>query len=254
MSFARVQDKAAQEFAPRAAGIGFWTDAQNDPIVAAIVAAIAAGRLRAGTKLGEEELGALFGLGRTRVRQALRALSFAGLVRLEPNRGAFVASPSLAEARAVYAARQLIEGEIVREAARHCTANDIRRLRAHCERQRAARHDQPRLIRLLSEFHLLLAEIGGNPVLAELVAQLLPRTALMQALYQPAGHGGGTCGVDHHLEIIRLMADGDADGAAAAMAAHLAGNLTELAEPPEAKGPVDLAAILRPYAAGASPA
>ncbi|MDQ2803589.1 MAG: GntR family transcriptional regulator, partial [Pseudomonadota bacterium] len=114
---------------------GFCTDAQTDVLVKAVTAAIAAGRLPAGTKLGEEELGRLFGIGRTRVRQALQLLGFAGLIALEPNRGAFVASPSLAEAHAVYAARRLIEGEIVRDATRHCTANDIRRLRAHCAAQ-----------------------------------------------------------------------------------------------------------------------
>ena len=89
-------------------------------------------------------------------------------MRLEPNRGAFVASPSLAEAEAVYAARRLIEVEILREATRHCTANDVRRLRAHCQAQEDARADQPRYIRLLSEFHMQIAEIGGNVVLTEL--------------------------------------------------------------------------------------
>lgn len=207
---------------------GFWAEAQNDPLVHAIIDAIAAGRLTAGTKLGEEELGALFGLGRTRVRQALLALSFAGLVRLEPNRGAFVASPSVAEAEAVYAARRLIEGEILRDATRHCTANDVRRLRVHCQAQEDARADQPHYIRLLSEFHILIAEIGGNVVLADLLSQLLPRTALMQALYRPEGEAGGVCPVDHHREIVRLMALGDEAGAAALMAAHLTGNLRTL--------------------------
>jgi DNA-binding GntR family transcriptional regulator len=222
---------------------GFWAEAQNDPLVRAIIDAIASGRLTAGTKLGEEELGALFGLGRTRVRQALRALSFAGLVRLAPNRGAFVASPSLEEAEAVYAARRLIEGDIVRGATRHCTANDVRRLRAHCQAQAEARSDQPRYIRLLSEFHLLIAEIGGNVVLAELLTQLLPRTALMQALYQPPGEGGGACPVDHHLEVVQLMAQGDEAGAVAAMAAHLTGNLRALEIPGETAA-CDLATAL----------
>ncbi|HET8996613.1 MAG TPA: GntR family transcriptional regulator [Acetobacteraceae bacterium] len=222
---------------------GFWAEVQNDELVSAVTDAIAAGRLTAGTKLGEEELGALFGLGRTRVRQALRTLAFAGLVQLEPNRGAFVACPSLEEAEAVYAARRLIEGEIVREATRHCTANDIRRLRAHCAAQAAAQAEQPAYLRLLSEFHLLIAEIGGNMVLAELLSGLVPRTALMQALYQPPGEGGGPCAVDHHLHIIQLMAAGDTEGAAAAMAAHLTINLRALdvgAGPPAA----DLAAAL----------
>ena len=222
---------------------GFWIDAQADPVVQAVMAAIAAGRLPAGTKLGEEELGRIFGIGRTRVRQGLYLLSFAGLVTLEPNRGAFVASPSLAEARAVYAARRLIESEIVRDATRHCTANDIRRLRAHCAVQEEARVDQNRFIRLLSEFHLLVADLGGNPVLAELLAQLLPRTALMQALYQPPGRGGGSCAVKHHLSIIQMMAKGDEEGVANAMCLHLTDNLMEL-RTSSAEQEVSLATVL----------
>lgn len=204
--------------------------------------AIAAGRLPAGSKLGEEELGRLFRCGRTRVRQALQRLAFAGLVHLEPNRGAFVASPTLDEAKELYAARRLIEAEIVREATRHCTANDVRRLRAHCREQEAARHDQSRFIRLLAEFHMLIAEIGGNAVLADILAQLMPRTALMQALYRP--NAGGACAVEDHLRLIETMTHGDPEAAAQAMHDHLSGSLAGLSLPPATARP-DLASVLR---------
>lgn len=104
-------------WAPRRVGV--WSGLGHDPIALAVTDAIAAGRLPAGSKLGEKELGRLFRCDRTRVRQALQHLAFAGLVRPEPNRGAFVASPTLEEAQALYAARRLIEAETVREAARH---------------------------------------------------------------------------------------------------------------------------------------
>jgi DNA-binding GntR family transcriptional regulator len=221
--------------------VGFWSGLGHDPIALAVTDAIAAGRLPAGSKLGEEELGRLFRCGRTRVRQALQRLAFASLVRLEPNRGAFVASPTLEEAQALYAARRLIEAEIVREATRHCTANDIRSLRAHCRKQQAARHDQSRFIRLLSEFHMLIAAIGGNTVLADILAQLTPRTALLQALYRP--HAGGACAVEDHLRLIDMMTRGDPEAAAQAMHDHLNGSLAGLSLPPAATRP-DLAIVL----------
>lgn len=226
-------------WAPRR--FGFWSGLGHDPIALAVTDAIAAGRLPAGSKLGEEELGRLFRCGRTRVRQALQRLAFAGLVRLEPNRGAFVASPTLEEAQSLYAARRLIEAEIVREATRDCTANDIRRLRAHCQEQEAARHDQSRFIRLLSEFHMLIAGIGGNAVLADILAQLMPRTAVIQALYRP--HAGGACAVEDHLRLIEMMARGDPEAAAQAMHDHLGGSLAGLSLPPAAARP-DLASVL----------
>jgi Bacterial regulatory proteins, gntR family len=89
-------------WAPRRGG--FWSGLGHDPIALAVTDAIAAGRLPACSKLGEEELERLFRCGRTRVRQTLQHLAFAGLARLEPNGGAFVASPTLEEAQALYAA------------------------------------------------------------------------------------------------------------------------------------------------------
>src|SRR6185369_11522111 len=66
-------------------------------------------RLGPGTKLSESEVGAIFGVSRTIVRAALQMLSFEGLVRTERNRGAFVANPTVEEARQVFASRRLIE-------------------------------------------------------------------------------------------------------------------------------------------------
>jgi DNA-binding GntR family transcriptional regulator len=228
----------------RPARRGLWAVPFSDPIADAVRGAICAGRLPAGTKLGEEEISRVFGVSRTLVRQALQRLSFARLVTLRQNRGAFVASPTIEEVEAVYAARRLIEGEIIAEATRHCTANDIRRLREHCELQTtAADRGRSRFIHLLGEFHLVLAEIGGNPVLVELLAQLIPRTALMQALYEMRELP--SCAIDDHRALIDLMAKGDPEKAAAAMRRHLSTNLDRLRVRSLPAAGIDLAAAFR---------
>src|SRR6266702_5768984 len=107
---------------------GILAGPSRDPIADAVQHAICEGRLPAGTRLGEEELCRIFGVSRTLVRQTLQRLSFAGLVSLRPNRGAFVAAPTLDDTAKAYAARRLIEADIIAEATRHCTANDIRGL------------------------------------------------------------------------------------------------------------------------------
>ena len=133
--------------------LGVWAGLASDPIADAVQEAICEGRLPAGTRLGEEELCRIFGVSRTLVRQALQRLGFAGLVTLRPNRSAFVASPTLDDTAAAYAARRLIEGDIIAEATRHCTANDIRTLRAHLRAQAEAeaRGQRSQLLRLLGE-------------------------------------------------------------------------------------------------------
>ncbi len=115
-------------------------------------------RLAPGTKLSESEVGALFDAGRTVVRSALRMLAFEGLLRIERNRGAFVANPSQDEARQLFAARRLIEPGIAASAAQRATSADIALLRVHLategrhmsERGASARRAE---IKASGEFH-----------------------------------------------------------------------------------------------------
>ena len=51
-------------------------------------------RVLPGMKLSEDEVGDIFGVGRTVVRQALRTLAHDGLLTIERNRGAFVTKPT----------------------------------------------------------------------------------------------------------------------------------------------------------------
>ena len=86
-------------------------------IVENLTRAIVEHRLLPGTKLAEQKLADHFGVSRTLVRQALFQLSQNRLIKLEPARGAFVATPSVAEARQVFAVRRMLEAEMVRDVA-----------------------------------------------------------------------------------------------------------------------------------------
>jgi DNA-binding GntR family transcriptional regulator len=93
----------------------------TDQIVLALTRAIVEHRLQPGTKLVEQKLADHFGVSRTLVRQALFQLSQKRLVTLEPARGAFVASPSVDEARQVFAVRRMLEAELTRAFVRAAT-------------------------------------------------------------------------------------------------------------------------------------
>ena len=90
-------------------------------IAARLTDAIHEHRVLPGAKLPEEEVCEIFGVGRTVVRQALHALSHDGLVAIERNRGAFVARPSVKDAREVFEARALLEPRMARAAAERAT-------------------------------------------------------------------------------------------------------------------------------------
>src|SRR6218665_1754145 len=105
------------------------TGTNTTTIVDALTKAIVEHRLMPGTKLAEQKLADHFGVSRTLVRQALFQLSQNRLIRLEPARGAFVATPSVDEARQVFAVRRMLEAEMVRSFVKQSSAAKIRALK-----------------------------------------------------------------------------------------------------------------------------
>lgn len=190
-------------------------------IVDSILDAIADQRLGAGTKLGELALSEIFGCNRLHVRRALAMLTGWQVVDHLPNRGAYVATPTPQDARDVFQARRAIETTICRNAVRHATPQDITDLRAHLAEEDAARgHDnRPVSIRLSRGFHILLARIGRNPVLARYLDELTMRSSLIIGLY---GTGHATlCAEDEHARIVDAIAARDEGQALALLDQHL---------------------------------
>jgi DNA-binding GntR family transcriptional regulator len=67
------------------------------------------GDLPGGSRLPEQELTNMYGVARHSVRAALRELAVAGLVRIEPNRGASVARLDDGDVEGLYALRGILE-------------------------------------------------------------------------------------------------------------------------------------------------
>ena len=189
---------------------------------------ITTGALRPGEKLSEASLASRLGIGRTLVREALRQLAVTGLVVVQRHRGAFVAQPSLQDVQQAYAARRLIEGAIIADVCRHCTAHDIRLLRRHLEQQIAAQAGGQRrtLVKLLTEFHLVIASFGENRILEGILVDLAARTSLAVMIYDHADHP--SCAIEEHRQLIDFLAAGDTAGAARLMRDHLTTNQQRL--------------------------
>jgi DNA-binding GntR family transcriptional regulator len=186
-----------------------------------IVRAILEQRLGPGTKLGEDEVGAIYGVSRTIVRAALQSLGHEGIVVIEKNRGAFVAHPSVKEAAEVFQARRLIEPVLTDLAARGCDAAGAARLRAHlAEEQQAERDGDDRAaIRLSGEFHLVIAAIAGHGIYENFLKELVARSSLIILLYRRSR--SQCCKVDHHLGLVEAITAGRSADAVALMTAHL---------------------------------
>ena len=174
-----------------------------------------------GTKLAEQKLADHFGVSRTLVRQALFQLSQNQLIRLEPARGAFVAAPSVTEARQVFAVRRMLEAEMTRAFVRSVTPAKIRALKDHVAQEKMAveRQDVSGRVELLGDFHVRMAELMGNDVLAHMLGDLISRCSLITLMYQSASAAEHSN--DEHAEIVKALAAKDENRAVRLMDEHL---------------------------------
>ncbi|HEY0209002.1 GntR family transcriptional regulator [Acerihabitans sp.] len=192
-----------------------------DAIYERIFTAVMEHRLIPGTRLVEEKLAGVFKVNRTRIREVLARLAYEGIVTTIPHRGAFVASPSVEEARHVFQARRILEPALIRSLAARGDKKDLKRLDAHVARERAAREsgDKRAVIRLSGEFHLLIAEMVASPPLIKLMRELASITCLIILLYDSPNVPA--CPNHEHTDIIMAMERGEMDRASELMLSHL---------------------------------
>jgi DNA-binding GntR family transcriptional regulator len=186
------------------------------------MAAIFEHRLPPGTKLGEDRLAGIFGVSRARIRQVLPRLARDGVVHLEPNRGAFVAKPTVQQARDVFEARRVVEPAIVQWLLKKPNRRAlVTRLRQHVNAERHARdaNDVRAIVRMSGEFHILLAEMAGNALLARTMRELATLTCLIIALYDKPSMPH--CLGDEHAAIVNALAIGDGKRLSQLMIEHL---------------------------------
>ncbi len=192
-----------------------------EDVTRALTLAIHEHRIKPGMKLGEDELADIYGVSRTVVRSALHALAHVQLVDIQRNRGAFVAQPTLRDAREVFEARELLEPRIARMAAAKATPEDIALLQQHIhdEHTALAEADHGRALHLSGQFHIEIARIADQQTIAAFVESLISRSSLIIALYWR--RESALCEKHAHHELVQAIADGNGDKAADLMRSHL---------------------------------
>jgi DNA-binding GntR family transcriptional regulator len=174
-----------------------------------------------GTKLAEQKIADVFKVSRTLVRQALMQLSRDKLITLEPARGARVAQPSIEEARQVFEARNMFESAMIKRAATELTDAQLVELRNHLKSESDAvqRTDISGRTRLLADFHVVIARMLGNEVLASMLSDLVSRCSLIALMYQSAHSAEHS--FDEHVAIVDALEKRDPRAAVRLMDVHL---------------------------------
>lgn len=187
----------------------------------AITRALLAGHLRPGTPLRERYLAEEFGVTRGLVRKVLLRLGQEGKLEIHTHRGAFVPQPTREQVEQVYGARQAVEAGLIALLGQELKPEQIAKLKKHLQQERSAsRHSRrDESVRLAGDFHLLLADVIGNPELRDILERLIARTQMFVALFEPAQ--SSACAPEEHAPIVEALERGDITTAMTAMLTHL---------------------------------
>ena len=193
-----------------------------------------------GTKLTETVIADSFGVSRTVLRPVLQRLEHDGVVENFARRGSYVAQPDVEATKNVFAARRVIEAGILSQLGDAISADEVARLEHWIVAEDAARRagDEKELLRVSGDFHMALAELGGNPLLLSILRDLIGRSVLATAIYQRSSSVG--CRTDHHRAILKLLQKGQNAKAARSMIEHLTSTERDLDFSPRRGQPVDL--------------
>lgn len=208
-----------------------------EQIVEQIESRILSGDLKPGDRLApERELAEQFGVSRTAIREAVKALTLKGLVEVLPGRGTFVinSTPQAlrhsldlmikfdgAEGiRSLVEVREILEPEIAALAASRASDEQVAAMQEIVSMMDATIEDIDPFIEADLDFHLTLAESTRNlliPTLVDTLVALLREHRKRIALVE----GGIIRAQDHHKHIMQAVVNRNPEGARQAMRAHL---------------------------------
>src|SRR5437588_7163595 len=236
-----INDVAAISAPPGAGGMAVYklvrTSRLYEQIVQQIEESILKGDLKAGDQLpAERELAQRFGVSRTAVREAVKALREKGLVEAYSGRGTFITdgttqavrqsldlmvkigqpegSTHLAEVRAI------LEPEIAGLAAMRIQEAELATMREAVTAMDRAGADPETYIEADLDFHLALAEGAANPLILSLLDSIvgLLREQRLRIFRVP---GGPERGQAHHKRVLEAIERRDSEKARETMRAHL---------------------------------
>ena len=188
-------------------------------------AAILHGELGAGSRLAEAELAERLQVSRTPVREALSRLAAQGLVEIVANRGARVATWTVAELEGVFDLRASLEPQLTGFAVPRATAGDVADLDALAHRMLQVgspgpRQDLDALVPLNRAFHDRLIALADHPTLATALAAAI-HPPIVRRNFQAYDEASLRRSLGHHLEIVAALDAGDPAWAQAVMTAHI---------------------------------
>jgi DNA-binding GntR family transcriptional regulator len=174
--------------------------------------AIVSGRLEPNGRINQDAVARELGCSKTPVREALRWLERDGLVKLEQNRGAFVAEFTDRDLFEIYELRELLEPHAAAIACAVATRADVAHLRDLRDRIAAIWNDDPMAaFELNREFHERLCAPCQNALLLHVLGLVWSQQAALRIFthYAQAGEAFADRTHAEHRTIIEAYAARD---------------------------------------------
>ena len=214
------------------------TGRATDQAITKLKELISSGQFTAGARLPtERELTQRFGISRSSLREAVRALALVGVLEPRVGDGTYVTTlepdllmtgigfvSDLARADSlleIHQVRRILEPAATRLATPRLTEDDFQRLEG-CLRLMEAADGVPAFIEADTLFHRVILEACGNATLASLIQNLSSGTLRARLWQSLVAQGAVEATLASHWSIFNALVARDADMAAAADMMHLA--------------------------------
>ncbi|MEM6421864.1 MAG: GntR family transcriptional regulator [Pseudomonadota bacterium] len=184
---------------------------------------IMTGALAPGARLDEMSLATQFGVSRTPVREALRALAASGIVEHRPNRGAIVRPVGPSERAEMFEVMAALEALCAERAAAEATEKGRAAIRKshHACAEAAEAEDGDAYYYMNEGFHEAIDAACGNAFLSEHTRALRRRLKPYRRL-QLRATGRLAASLAEHERIVQAIERGDPAAAREHMYAHVA--------------------------------
>ena len=197
-------------------------------------AAILEGELKPGDKINIERVAETFGISRTPIREALKALETEGLVQIQANRGAIVEPQVWQEIHHRYRMRSLLEGYAAELSCAKKDAKLIAALRDNCAQVKKASQAKTvnaKNTRTMAElnrgFHRMIWVGSGSMTLVRFLEALDLPQSFNDAFYKEQSARQIVC--EYHDAIVDAFIEGDVDKASRLMERHVLNSVDLLA-------------------------
>lgn len=206
-------------------------------IINEIIQYIKSGELKPGNKLPtERDMSQMFGVGRSSIREAIKALVLSGYLESSQGKGTFIRKDlpvndmTLSNLQHALAAAQIIELMELREilecntvklAATRANSADIRRIRGALERMQACQSDIKKFYDPDFDFHVAIAEATHNEIICETMKQIIEKSHESYDKFMPERLCPPEQAILTARQIVSCIENGEAEKASQCMKAHL---------------------------------